>query len=308
MGGGHERCAALALLALFVLPATAAEMVLVPAGPFLMGSNRSDGGKQAEEYGAAKPWYVDERPQRTLSLPAFYIDKYEVTNADYREFVRTANYWVSPAWRANGYLLNREVLEQADLPTLRRLANDTFNLAADPAKLDRERLLRAIAEEQAKQDRLPVTAVSWHNANDYCRWIGKRLPTEAEWEKAARGADGREYPWGERWDPARANAGQGENWEFGVAPVGSYPSGVSPYGVHDMAGNVMEWVQDWYEPYPGSRYTSPAFGRQYKVVRGGGWGGMGHYAIAQFYRGAYRLYMKPDALFVDVGFRCAKDG
>ena len=79
------------------------------------------------------------------------------------------------------------------------------------------------------------------------------------------------------------------------------------YGLYDMAGNVMEWVQDWYQAYPGSAYASEAYGKTYKVVRGGGWGGLGHYALAQFYRAAYRLYMRPDALFTDIGFRCAKD-
>jgi len=292
-----------------VVPAFAADdMVRVPAGSFVMGSDRSDAGKQAQEYGSAKPWYVDEKPQHEVKLPTYWIDKYEVTNAQYREFVRKTNYWVPPSWGDNGYLLDRDVLKTADLPTLRRLASDTFNIPANPEKMDQAQLLDAIEQEQKRQDALPVSAVSWFNANDYCHWLGKRLPTEAEWEKAARGTDGREYPWGDTWDPKRANAGQGESWDFGVAPVGSYPAGVSPYGAYDMAGNVMEWVQDWYQPYAGSTYVSPAYGKEYKVVRGGGWGGMGHYAIAQFYRTAYRLNMKPDSMFVDIGFRCAKDG
>jgi len=297
-----------AVLVALAAPAQAEQgMVLIPAGPFIMGSNRSDTDNKAQEYGSSKPWYLDEKPQRELRLPAYWIDQYEITNAQYREFVRKANYWVPPAWRDNGYLLNQDVLKIADLSTLRRLAADTFNIAANTEKMDKPALLHAIEQEQKKQDMLPVTTVNWLNATDYCRWAGKRLPSEAEWEKAARGRDGREYPWGNEWGPKRANAGQGESWEFGVAPVGSYPAGVSPYGVHDMAGNVMEWTQDWYEAYPGSTYVSPAFGKQYKVVRGGGWGGMGHYAIAQFYRSAYRLNMKPDSLFVDIGFRCVKD-
>ncbi len=284
----------------------AEDMVRVPAGTFLMGSDKVDASGQAEEYGSAKPWYVDERPPRKVHLPTFYIDKYEVTNAQYRDFVRKADYWVPPAWRDNGYLLDRDVLSQADLPTLRHLAAETFRIDADTRTMNQSELLQAIARLQAQLDDLPVTAVNWFNANDYCHWAGKRLPTEAEWEKAARGEPGHEFPWGDEWNNQRLNAGAGGMWEFGVAPVGSYPDGASPYGALDMAGNVMEWVQDWYQPYPGNTYQSSAYGKTYKVVRGGGWGGLGHYTIQQFYRTAYRLYMKPADLFVDIGFRCAK--
>jgi formylglycine-generating enzyme required for sulfatase activity len=91
-------------------------------------------------------------------------------------------------------------------------------------------------------------------------------------------------------------------------PVGSFEAGKSFYGVYDMAGNVMEWVADWYQPYPGNRYRSDDFGEKYKVVRGGGWGGLGHYVISHFYRAAYRFYLTPDARYEDLGFRCAKDG
>lgn len=288
-------------------PAEIDEMVLIPAGEFIMGSDKFDTDKRAEEYGSSKPWYVDEHPRRKLNLPAYYIDKYELTNARYREFVRNADYWLPPSWQDNGYLLSPEVLSIADVPTLRHLASDTFHLDMDTTKMEREALMQAIAQEQAKRDRLPVTEVNWFNAHDYCTWAGKRMPTEAEWEKAARGTDGREYPWGKEWDKNRLNAGESGDWEFGVAPVGSYPQGASPYGIQDMAGNVMEWVREWYEPYPGNDYQYEAFGKKYKVVRGGGWGGVGHYALAQFYRTAYRLYMKPESLFVDVGFRCARD-
>ncbi|TPW13708.1 MAG: hypothetical protein FD130_1523 [Halothiobacillaceae bacterium] len=286
---------------------TKGDMVLIPAGPFLRGSPPLDDGGKAKEFGAIKPWYLDEAPQQTLLLPAYWIDKYEVTNAQFREFVVQTNYWVPETWQQNGYLLTRAVLAQADLPQLRQLAVATFRLDANVKVMDQEALLTAIERHQEQQRRLPVSGVSWANAHAYCQWAGKRLPSEVEWEKAARGRDGWEYPWGSEWDSQHLNVGEGDQWAEGVAPVGSYESGKSPYGVYDMAGNVMEWVADWYEPYPGSHYKSDAFGRQYKVVRGGGWGGLGHYVMGHFYRAAYRSYLKPAAAFPDLGFRCAKE-
>ncbi len=288
-------------------PQAVGEMVLIPAGEFLMGSNKVDTEQLGKRYGSSKPFYVDEHPQHKVNLPAYKIDKYEVSNVRYREFVRKTNYWFPPSWKDNGYLLSPQVLDVADLPTLRKVASDTFKLDMDTRKMSRAALMKAIEAKKAKLDPLPVTDVTWFNAHDFCAWVGKRLPTEAEWEKAARGTDGREFPWGNKWDNHRLNAGEVDNWPFGVAPVGSYPQGASPYGVLDMAGNVMEWVKDWYEPYPGNSYTDKSFGKKYKVVRGGGWGGLGHYALSQFYRTAYRLYMQPGSKFIDIGFRCAKD-
>jgi formylglycine-generating enzyme required for sulfatase activity len=288
-------------------PEDVGEMVLIPAGGFLMGSDKLDVKHQAQEYGSSTPWYVDEHPQHKVVLPAYYMDKYEVTNAQYREFVEKVDYWFPASWKDNGYLLAPKVLEIADLPTLRNLAANTFHLDMDTRTMKRDALIKAIGEQQAKLDKLPVAEVNWFNAYDYCAWVGKRMPTEAEWEKAARGDDAREYPWGNDWDNSRLNAGEAGNWQFGVAPVGSYPTGASPYGVMDMAGNVMEWVRDWYEAYPGSTFTHETLGKKYKVVRGGGWGGVGHYVLSQFYRTAYRLHMRPDAMYVDIGFRCAKD-
>jgi len=242
-------------------PTPPPDMVLIPAGPFQMGSNKEDTEHQGAEFGSVKPWYLDEHPQHRVVLSDFFIDRFEVTNSQYQRLIESIQARAPEHWIGGRYL--------------------------------------------GGQENFPVTEINWYDADRYCKWVGKRLPSEAEWEKAARGTDGREFPWGNEFDPKKANTGASG---FGrLLAVGSFPSGVSPYGVHDLAGNAWEWVEDWYQPYPGSTDRNALYGQRNKVLRGGGYGGNGgHYALALFYRTAYRSSIPPEEAYVDLGFRCAK--
>ncbi len=156
----------------------------------------------------------------------------------------------------------------------------------------------------------PVTQVSWKDADAYCRWAGKRLPSDQEWEKAARGIEGQFFPWGNEFDPAKANTPQ--RWgNLGLAgdttPVGAFAAGVSPYGVFDMSGNVWEWTDSWYQAYPGDTHITENYGKKYKTLKGGSWWDCSFYKCgisAPTYNRSFFLRSTKNTSF---GFRCAHD-
>jgi serine/threonine-protein kinase len=233
-----------------------AEEILIPAGSFQMGCDSSN---------SAETCSSNEQPLHTVTLSAYTIDKYEVTNARYKACVD-----------AGGCTAPQSVDSWTRSPYY---GTSTY---AD----------------------YPVINVTWHQASAFCAWSGKRLPTEAEWEKAARGSsDTRKYPWGNSaLDCTKLNY----NWCVGdTSRVGSYPSGASPYGVMDMAGNVDEWVQDWYSSdyysvSPSENPPGPATGT-WRVLRGGSW-----YYYVNFVRSAARDLNIPDIWYVGSGFRCVR--
>ena len=160
----------------------------------------------------------------------------------------------------------------------------------------------------------PVTGVSWFDANNFCRWAGKKLPTEKQWEKAARGEGENQYPWGNEFKADHANLSPKAGSQNPVGPVGSHPSGATSLGVMDLIGNVWEWVEDDYAPYKGSVYRSEYFGGDYKVIRGQSARDIGHFpgatylaALEKFSRAGYREFSVADQSAEDVGFRCTSD-
>lgn len=283
-------------------------MELVEEGEFVMGSDKVDKSGLQNEFGSIKPWYMDEHPKHNEKLSAFYIGKYEITNFQFRNYVMETHANPPIGWLETGYIVTLKMNKLKNLSEkhLRKVIVDKFHIDVDTRKLNKRKLLEVVEKHFRKIDALPVRYVNWYEAESFCEWEGAKLPTEAQWEKAARGPNGNEFPWGNSFKPGMSNTGE-EEWPLGTAPGGSYKSDKSYFGIFDLAGNVSEWVFDWYHAYPGSDFKSKEFGKKFKVIRGAGWGGSGHYALEMYQRGAYRLYLPPNAQHEDLGFRCAVD-
>ncbi len=203
----------------------------------------------------------EDSPAHEVDLPGYEIDRFEVTNADFASFVE-----------ATGY-------------------------ATDSEQAGKKSWLDELSDGKENH---PVTRVTWNDAVAFCEWLGKRLPTEPEWEKAARGSAGLAFPWGTDWDPAKANVKATGLRD--TAAVGSFGAGASPYGVEDMVGNVWEWTADWYQAYPGNTTSDPYYGEQCRVTRGGGWFDDEPQGTA-----FNRNCAVPDSTTSDeLGFRCAR--
>ena len=258
--------------------------VFVPAGEFIMGSDNYDSIMSAP-----------------VSLDAYWMDQTEVTNAMFAKFISATKYRTDAEKRGVGYVYQKTSDESV------KTSGANWQHPHGPGS------------NLQGSEQNPVVQVSWNDAKAYCEWAGRRLPTEAEWEKAARGTDGRLYPWGNQdWAGNLANVMDKQlnptytvdDGHAGIAPVGSYPDGASPYGALDMIGNVAEWVADWYaDSYPQSEQTTvvvnpqgPASGES-RVMRGGAWvsndDNNGEKRLA-----SHRNYNLPNLAADSAGFRC----
>ncbi|MES1982336.1 MAG: SUMF1/EgtB/PvdO family nonheme iron enzyme [Pseudomonadota bacterium] len=282
-------------------------MVRIPAGEYAIGSNKTDEEGLQKKYGFIAPLYLDEHPMHKIAVPDFMLDQYEVTNAQYKKFVLATQRDQPAEWKQNAYIVTEERMNSVDLDMLRQAARDYFKLDRDTRTMSREELLAELNRIQKTRDRLPVTSINWTDALEYCAWAGKRLPTEAEWEIAARGPQSLEYPWGNDFDLKKTNSGKDRDEDSVVAAGGTYPNDKSPFNVYDMGGNVSEWTADLYQPYPGSTYHSPFYDDEPKqrVVRGGN-AGTGHYKLSLYFRTASRRHKDPQFSSAELGFRCAR--
>jgi formylglycine-generating enzyme required for sulfatase activity len=244
-------------------------MVLVPAGEFQMGTSDSQLAMLQKDWGLNPGVVANETPTFQLSLPDFYIDQTPVTNAEYKKFVDANPKQVVP-------FVDENVV----------------------AAFNWEKTTRSFP---AARGNYPVVLVTWHDAVAYCQWAGKRLPTEAEWEKAARGTDARLWPWGNQWDTTKANSKEQQNAD--LAPVGQFTAGASPYGALDMVGNIWQWTSslDKAYPYVATDGREDANAAGLRITRGGSWG-----FGASVDRTSLRNRFAPANVSASIGFRCAQ--
>jgi iron(II)-dependent oxidoreductase len=258
--------------------------VHVPGGAFTMGTD-------------VEVWaYDNERPAHEVTVPPFWIDAVPVTNADYARFVASGGYDDPRSWTVDGWQWRQEAA----------LEHPEFWQRDGAGGWEAMRF----GERHGLADRQPVQHVCWYEADAYARWAGKRLPTEREWERAASWTpDGRKlrYPWGDD-DPTPTRANLGQSCA-GPAPVGAYPDGASPWGCHQMIGDVWEWTSSDFVAYPEFRsfpyreYSEVFYGSDYKVLRGGSWA---THPLA--IRATFRNWDYPIRRQIFAGFRCARDG
>jgi gamma-glutamyl hercynylcysteine S-oxide synthase len=260
-----------------------AREVLVPAGGFLMGTS-------------TEPWALDnERPAHPVELPAYWIDTAPVTNGQYAEFVAAGGYDDRRWWSAEGWRHRVDAGLVAPQFWERDAAGDWWRR--------RFGVLEPVRPDE------PVVHVCFHEAAAYAAWAGRRLPTEAEWEKAARydpaSGRSRRYPWGDE-EPTAAHANLGQR-HLQPAPVGAYPRGASALGVHQLVGDVWEWTSSGFHPYPGfemfpyPEYSQVFFGGDYRVLRGGSFG-----TDPAAVRSTFRNWDHPIRRQIFAGFRCAR--
>ena len=274
-------------------------LVYVPAGKFEMGTSKEDIETMLAEHPEWKgERFTDEQPQHRVYLDGFWIDQTEVTNAMFMTFIKDTGYQTDAEKAGWSWIFEPESASWKEMD-----GADWRHPLGPGSSLD------GLMNH-------PVTHISWYDAANYCKWAGRRLPTEAEWEKSARGTDGRTYPWGNQSPNGRllnfadinlkvdwADINADDGYSF-TAPVGNYRDGSSPYGVLDMSGNVWEWVADWYDKdyYINSPSSNPQGGQpgDYRVLKGGSW-----YGDIRYIRSAYRLGRSPERSSIDFGFRCA---
>jgi formylglycine-generating enzyme required for sulfatase activity len=275
----------------YTRPTDGMVMVYIPAGEFTMGSTDDEMDHALAlctgyYYDCERNRFEGEQPAHTVALDGFWLDKTEVTNAQFAAFLNKEDNQEEGGvtW------LNRE-----DETCLIERAGDEFR-------------------PKSGYGDHPVIQVSWYGAAAYCRWVGAWLPTEAQWEYAARGPDGHIFPWGDEPDGTRLNYCDAncdldwtdESFDDGyahTAPVGSYPDGASWAGALDLAGNVWEWGADWYGDYPSGRQENPSgpSAGDYRVLRGGSWNF--HWDNV---RAVNRSSVRPDARNAIFGFRCVR--